>query len=175
MKRRTLIRLLVGLGIGIPLLVEGITFFGLLEAQLLGGDDGGDVTATPAWTPEEGAVSTGEELLAETVQTEQLTTASLVVEDETRVLTLTARVDNPTNATYEFQFGAVTTGGDETIDGGDTTGTVPPGESGLVTAQWRLSGDQYPRAVEVTAVIEADGSTERVERTVPLARIPIVE
>ena len=45
MERRTLVRLLVVLAIGIPVLVEAVTFLGLLEHQLL--DGSGAPTATP--------------------------------------------------------------------------------------------------------------------------------
>jgi hypothetical protein len=71
--RRWLSRLLVGLGIGIPVLIEGTTAFRLITSRLFGsGDGGGDEggatgTATPT---ERSAVGVGDELLAATAPIE---------------------------------------------------------------------------------------------------------
>jgi len=162
MERRTLIRLLVIIGIGIPLLVEGITFLGLLEAQLLGG-------GTPTPSPE--GVGVGEEVLPETAPADTLSTASLSEEGGERLLTLTVKVDNTGNGTYELRLRGVTTDGGETIGGNASTGDVRPGESTFVTEQWVIPADTRPASVTVVAITVEDGQNRRVEKSVALARI----
>jgi hypothetical protein len=164
MERRTLIRLLVVLGIGIPLLVEGFTFFGLLEAQLLGG--GGDATPTPAVD----GVTQGEEVLQATTPTDTLSTASLAGNGRP-VLTLTVRVTNTGNASYELRLTEVTTREGETVAGSASTGVLPPGESGFATGQWTLPAGARPGSVTVVALVDRDGGTERIERSVTLGRL----
>ncbi|MFC7172729.1 hypothetical protein ACFQL0_03920 [Haloplanus litoreus] len=63
LSKRTLIRLLVGFGIGIPILIEGLTFLGLLQNQFGGeGDDSTESTATETdGAPE--AVGVGDDML----------------------------------------------------------------------------------------------------------------
>lgn len=168
MKRRTLIRLLVGIGIGLPLLIEGVTFLGLLEAQLLGN---GGPQATPTGTPPEDGVAVDGELLPETAPADTLSTASIAVEGDDRTLTLTAFVENTGNASYELRLGSVRTRGGTQVGGSATTGTIPPGESGTVTEQWDLPGGSMPGYVTVTAVV----GDERIQRTVPLAPIDVRE
>ncbi|MFB6295330.1 MAG: hypothetical protein ABEH66_00600 [Halobacteriales archaeon] len=167
MKRRTLIRLLVGIGIGIPLLIEGVTFLGLLEAQLLGG---GGPQATPTGTPPDDGVAVDGELLPETAPADTLSTASIAAEGD-RTLTLTAFVENTGNASYELRLGAVRTRGGTQVGGSATTGPIQPGESGTVTEQWDLPEGAMPGNVSVTAVV----GDERIQRTVPLAPIRVRE
>jgi hypothetical protein len=164
MERRTLIRLLVVLGIGIPLLVEGFTFFGLLEAQLLGG--GGDATPTPTVD----GVTQGEEVLRATAPTDTLSTASLAGNGQP-VLTLTVQVDNTANASYELRLTGVTTRDGETVGGSASTGVLAPGESGFATGQWTLPAGARPGSVSVVATTVRDGETARIERSVTLGRL----
>lgn len=163
MERRTLIRLLVLFGIGIPLLVEGITFLGLIDAKLLGG---GDTTPTPSV---EGATQ-GDEILRGTTPTETLTTASLA---ESGDLTLTVRVENTGNWTYELRLRNVTTRGGEivAVEGNATTGAIAPGESGFASGQWALPADARPASVTVVAITVRDGDPVRIERSVALGRL----
>jgi hypothetical protein len=169
MKRRTLIRLLVGLGIGIPLLIEGATFVGLIEAQFFGNGDG-DPT-TPTGTPPAEGIAVDDELLPETAAEDTLSTASLAAGADGRTLTLTVLVENTGDAPYELRLGAVRTRGGTRVGGSATTGTIAPGDSGTVTEQWDLPDGSMPGFVTVTAVV----GDERVERTVPLATIPVGE
>jgi len=71
--RRTLVRLLIVVTIGVPILVEATTFLGLVSHSL--GDEGGD-TSSP--TPPQDATGVGDDLLAETPRDERVTTGPSV-------------------------------------------------------------------------------------------------
>ena len=149
MKRRTLIRLLVGLGIGIPLLIEGATFLGLIEAQLLGN---GGPPATPTGTPPDDGVAVDGELLPGTVPEDTLSTASVAADQDGRTLTLTVFVENTGDSPYELRLGAVRTREGTQVEGSATTGTVLPGESGTVTEQWELPDGSMPGSVPLAPI-----------------------
>jgi hypothetical protein len=178
-RRRTIIRLLVGLGIGIPVLVELATFVGLVEQSLLGddaSDDGGSTTGGTDETDGGGdggsgdGVSVGDELLPETPQEETLSVASFRAGDDSWVLTLAAAVENTESGSYTVQFGPVTTQGDERVEGSSRAVTVDAGETGQVTGTWQLSPGSRPASVVVrTAVGETDPTAHEVE----LAPIPV--
>lgn len=146
--RRRLLRLLIGLAIGIPITIEASTFFGMLS-----GDRG------------DGAVDIGDELLPATPQTETLVDSS-VYEGPPRQYELVAELTNTTDATTELTVGPLFT-----ADGGRVSGTTAreaaPGEMVELTARWRLEADRIPEAVRVRATWGDDAVTERVELTRP--------
>ncbi|MDY6776223.1 MAG: hypothetical protein SV253_09175 [Halobacteria archaeon] len=161
MKRRNLIRLMIGLGIGIPILTEILTFSGLIGKHFF------DIP----WLEEEGEeqrlVGIGDEVLTETPQTETLESGVIERGEDTWSLTITVAVDNPTQDDYELTLGNVVADGQES-QGGDSV-TVPPGESREVTSTWEIPRGSTPTQMDVTA--RADGET--VERTVQLGKIPV--
>lgn len=166
--RRTLVRLLVALAVGIPLLVEGMTFLGLVGEELGDGDAAG--TATPTAAPE--GVGIGDELLPRTVPTE--TVVDAYVAGPSWTFTMVVTVENGGDRRYELRLGRVTTDAGEAVEGGGDTGTIPPGESASVTARWDLPEGATPAAVDVEAVA-SDGTTETVSERVQLGRIPVRE
>jgi hypothetical protein len=175
-RRRTIIRLLVGFGIGIPILVELATFVGLLEQSLLGGEDGDDEAGTATatertttTTADRGA-GVGDELLAETPQRETLSNASFRAGDDQWVLTLVARVENTESYPYTVQFGAVTTENGRRVEGSGRSVTVAAGETTQVTGTWQLPPGSRPAAVTVRT---AAGETAATTHDVTLAPIPV--
>ncbi|MFB6353897.1 MAG: hypothetical protein ABEJ92_07395 [Halobacteriales archaeon] len=167
MERRTLIRLLVGLGIGIPVAVEAVTLLGLVETRLFG--DGGAATPTPG--PRR--VGIGDELLADTPQTETLTDAVVRGQGRPWVCVLTIAVDNPTEAAYELRLGTLTLGSGRTVAGGASTGRIAPGGSGRVTGAWEIPQGSTPDALEVVAVDYAGATPAATTARVPLAKVPV--
>ncbi|MFB6107251.1 MAG: hypothetical protein ABEJ82_00215 [Haloplanus sp.] len=166
--RRTLIRLLVGLGVGIPILVEGLTFLGLV-GQKVGGDDEGGTTATPTET----GVAVGEDLLPSTDRHETLVSAVLRQTSGRWKLSLTVEVENTGDAGYEVELGAVHTHEGRRVDGGTTTGRLAPGETKTVTGEWDIPAGSTPAAVDVTSLVYGDGDVERRNERVRLAKIPV--
>ncbi|AUV81127.1 hypothetical protein C2R22_05180 [Salinigranum rubrum] len=183
-RRRTIIRLLVGFGIGIPVLIELATFAGLIEQSLLGGDDGdgdengsdseaadgsadgGSGTAAPGET----GVGVGDELLPETSQRETLTVASFRAGDDRWVLTLAAEVENTGSEPYTVQFASLRSREGRRVEGAHQPVTVPSGETGQVTGTWQLQpGTRPDRVVVRTAVGDADATDHEVD----LGRIPL--
>jgi hypothetical protein len=172
MNQRRLVMWLFAFAILLIVVIEAMTFAGLIGG-LVGGD-GGDGTATAGPTPVDG-VGTGEELLPATDRTETLTTATLSSGDRW-TLTLTVAVENTGDTPYEIRLGAVTTVGGASYDprSDATTGTVAPGESATVTAQWRVPSGSTPNFVAVTAVEGSSGATTTVfDDDVAIARVPV--
>jgi hypothetical protein len=151
--RRTLVKLLVGLGVGIPVVVELATFLGLVGGQLLGGSDGEPV-------------GVGDELLPATPHSE--TVVDALYDAGTGRFTLTVEVSNGTEAAYDLRLGTVTTAAGERVDGGGSV-TVPPGQTATLTGAWALPATDRPRRLAVTARTP-DGT---VERTVEFGTLPV--
>ncbi|MFB6100995.1 MAG: hypothetical protein ABEJ73_00330 [Haloplanus sp.] len=174
LSKRTLIRLIVGFGIGIPLLVEGLTFLGLLEQQFGGGGDGGETTTTS--DTDSAGVSVGGDLLPETDRSERLASAVLrEVGGDRWPLSLTVDVTNSGDTDYEFQLLAVHLEDGRTVTGRTSTDRLSPGESRTITAEWSIPAGSTPQSVDVVALIypDGEGNVETVEREVDLAKIPV--
>ncbi|WP_380681371.1 hypothetical protein [Salinigranum sp. GCM10025319] len=182
-RRRTIIRLLVGLGVGIPILVELATFVGLVEQSLFGddgdgsgggadGSGGGGDGGQPGGdrTPSDVGVGVDDELLPGTPQRETLSVASFRAGDDSWVLTLVASVENTGPEPYTIVFGPVTTENDRRVEGSSRPVTVASGETAQVTGTWQLPPGSRPGSVELrTAVDDAEPTAHEVE----LARIPV--
>ena len=168
--RRTVIRLLVGLGIGIPVLIELATFVGLLEQSFFGGEDGGGSGGTATRTPASDRVGPGDDLLPETPRRETLTTASFRAGSDQWVLTLVASIENTVTEPYRIQFGGVTTEDGRVVDGVSRLVTVDAEDTGQLTGTWQLSPGSRPVAVEVRA---GDEQGELTTHEVQLAPIPV--
>lgn len=169
MNRRTLVRLLVVLGIGIPLLVEGVTFATMFDDGLSGTSQAS--TATPISSDE---VAVGDDLFAETPAAETVTNALVVVGPDAWTFTLTVAVENTGKTPIELRLGAVETAGMKTIAGSTSTGQIDPGESAVITGRWMLPPGATPTKLDAVAVTFAnDTSTEAVRATVDLAKVPV--
>jgi hypothetical protein len=168
LSRRTLIRLLVGFGLGIPILVEALTFLGLLEQQFGNGGDG-----DRGETPTEPGVGIGDDLLSETDRSETLVEAGLRREtDERWPFTMTVEVENTGETPYEFQLLAVHTASGRRVSGRTTTGRIPAGETETGRGEWLLPSGTTPAAVEVVALVYGE-EVETIERRVALAKVPV--
>ncbi|WP_049934863.1 hypothetical protein [Haloplanus natans] len=174
LSKRTLIRLLVGFGIGIPILVEAITFLGLLDQQFGGGEDPDTgSTATTTATP---SVAVGDDLLPETDRSETLASAVLrEVSGDRWPLTLTVEVTNSGDTDYEFQLLTIHLDDGRTVSGRTSTDRLEPGERRAITGEWSIPAGSTPRSVEVVALVYPgdDGAVETIERRVELAKIPV--
>jgi len=173
--RRWLIRLLVGLGIGIPVLVEGTTVIRLIRSRLFGGEDGNDSAGSPTETPtpaENSAVGVGDELLAATPPADTVREAFIRIRESSWEFTMTVAVDNTTEVPYALRLGAVRTTEGDTVSGSASTGRIPSGESAIVTGRWSLPQNSRPDTVTVTALSYA-AETGITERQVELERISI--
>ncbi|WP_251329133.1 hypothetical protein [Haloplanus pelagicus] len=174
LSKRTLIRLLVGFGIGIPILVEGLTFLGLLRNQFGGGGGGSSGEDTATATVGSDAVAVGDDMLPETDRAETLASAVLREIDGDRwPLSLTVDVRNTGDTDYEFQLLGVHLDDGRTVSGRTSTDRLAPSESRTITAERSIPAGSTPRAVEVVALLYGGGSVETVERRVELAKIPV--
>ncbi|MFB6309474.1 MAG: hypothetical protein ABEH35_09100 [Haloarculaceae archaeon] len=167
--RRTLVRLLILIGVGIPILVEAVTFAGLVTHSLGGG---GADAATP--TPDRPAgAGVGDEILEATTPTETIEDAAVRPGEDRWQFVLTVAVDNVGDSAYELRLRSVTTTGGDTVSGGGTTGRIAGGGNGTVTGVWSLPAGERPTRLSVTAVTYEDGTAETTDYTVRLASVPV--
>lgn len=170
MERRTLIRLLVGLGIGIPVLVEVLTFLGLIETRLFG-DGANGAGRTPTEGPRR--VGVGDELLPDTSPAETVTEAVVRGQDQPWVFVLVVEVDNGTENAYELRLGTLTLGSGRTVGGAARTGRIPPGGTSQVTGAWEIPQGSSPDVLEVVAIEYAEAGPTEMRAQVPLAKVPV--
>lgn len=182
LSRRTLIRLLVGLGVGIPIAIEGITFVGLIRTRLFGdegdGGDGGSGTATPTETPRPtippGGVGVGDELVPETRQVDRVTEAVLIPGGDSWTFSMSVQVENTGSETYQLLLGSIETGEGGRIQGSNpTTGQIEPGSTGSVTGVWEVPPEATIATVQAVAVRSFEGETETIAPRVPLADVSV--
>ena len=166
--RRTLLRVVIGLAIGIPVLVESLTFAGLLDAQFGGGGGRDDGTTTPR---ERSGVGVGDTLPVETT-TARLADAVLRQHADAWTLELTVTVDNTGDTPVSLGLETVTTTGGESASGGATTGEIPSGETGTVTETWSLPPNATPADLTVVTTTYGDEQQSRAA-VVPLGKVPV--
>lgn len=173
--RRTLVRLLIALAVGIPLAVEGATFLGLLNQEFGGGNGADDGAATGTGTPAGRRVGVGDELLPATSPVERVTDMTLRATGGRWQFELTVEVRNDLDTAYEFRLGAVTTGDGRTVEGGASTGTMASGETATVTGRWDLPEGEAPERVAVSGVVAVVGAEtpQEVSDRVPLERVAV--
>ncbi len=168
-RRRWLLRLLLGLGIGVPVAIEARTFLGLFRAYLFG--DSGGATATPTATPAGSAgVGVGDELLTGTEPTETVRESQIRVLETGWRFDLSVEVTNTAESPYELRLGDVRTGGGETVDGGASTGRISPDDTTTVEGTWPLPSESRPETVTVTALVYTGEDVDLTEQEVRLAR-----
>ena len=150
--RRTIIRVLVGGGIGIPIAVESATLLGMLDEQFGGGGEGDATTLSLA---NDG----GDDLLSETPQVERF------VEATQRDRKFVAKVDfrNAGDAPATFALGPVVTGGGIRVDGVRETETVEPGDRTRLTAEWELPRGSEPATVEAKTTVDGESTTRTLQ------------
>lgn len=166
--RRRLVRLLVALGFGVPLLVEGATVLGLVD-EWVGGDATPTASPAPTATPTPAPVGEGDELLPETTQVDRLAAVELAETADGRELTLVVEVENGGDASYQLRLSRLVTADGDQVEGGAATDTLDPGESTTLTARWTLPAGAEPAGVEVVALVRPAGDSEVVRRVVRLA------
>jgi archaellum component FlaF (FlaF/FlaG flagellin family) len=171
-RRKRLIKFVVVLALAVPLVIEGLTFGGLLSNAFLGGGGSDGPAAQNETTVSDQGVGVGDELLAETTQRERITTATVREAGDSWRFTVTVAVNNTGNRTYQLQLASVETTGGKTVSNVVST-TVEPGNETTVTGQWALPAGERPQSVEVVAVDGVGGNASVTRETVELAPIPV--
>ena len=170
--RRTLLRIVIVLAIGIPIVLEGLTFVGLVGNQLADGDGSpGDGATTPDGDDLR-EVGVGEDLLAATDQPELLQSAT-VRPHEGWEFTLTANVTNTGTDSYRFAITSVTTKNGRTIDEIQSTTTLAAGEGTSFVGVWDMPDGDIPDRVTVEATVQGADGSRTVTETVVLATVEI--
>lgn len=170
LSRRWVIRILVGLGLGIPIAIEARTLVGIVTSWLFG--DGEEPTTTTQQTTAEPTTSIGEELLPETEPADTLEDAWVQLRDDSWRFEMVVSVENTSDAPYTLELGAVTTDAGTLVGGTASADRVEPGASETVTSAWSLPSGEDPDLVAVTGITHTETGDERVEREVRLGNIP---
>lgn len=167
----TMVRVLIVLAIAIPILIEVVTFGGLIGHYVGGGED---PAATETPTPEVEGAGAGATILADTAATERIESTSLITGDDSWQFIITIDVTEPAKP-YELRLNNVTTREGTTVEGsGATTGQLAAGTSGTVTGTWLLPAGQQPDTLSVTVVTTPEGGTEQArEYTVSIGKVPV--
>lgn len=173
--RRWLIRVLVGLGFGIPIAIEGATLVGLVESWLFGDGEGDDDdAASTATTTSEPTTAVGDDLLPTTDRAETLAEATVYARDEGWRFDLAVDVENSGDRPYELRLGTVTTQDGSRVEGGASTGRLAAGESATLSASYDLPDGETPATMTVVGVESVEGGGERLfRRDVRFGNIPV--
>lgn len=156
------IRILVVLGIGIPIVIEVVTFAGLLSHSA-----GPTTSGAPTTTDAPAGAVEGDAILAETDATERIESAAVVARNDGWQFTLSISVNNTGERAQELRIGPVETRAGETVDGSVSTGPIRPGEEQTIAGSWLLPKGQRPASIEVTVV------GEETTYSVELGDIPV--
>lgn len=171
-EQKTLLRLLIIVGIGLPILIEVVTFGSMMGHHLVGDTGEEAVPETP--TAEQAGASVGDPILESSEVSARIEAASVVTADEGWRFTLTVNVTNTGPDPAAVRFDSVTTRSGETIAGAASTGQLPAEETDDVTKSWLLPPGERPATVSVTVLQYPDGeSAQSTQYTVALGDIPV--
>ncbi|MEF8829198.1 MAG: hypothetical protein V5A49_09185 [Haloarcula sp.] len=171
-EQKTLLRLLIIVGIGLPILIEVVTFGSMMGHHLTGGAGGEPVAETP--TAEPAGAGVGDPILESSAVSARIEAASVVTTDEGWRFTLEVNVTNTASETAAVRLDSVTTRNGETVEGAASTGQLPVEQTDDVTKSWLLPSGERPDTVSVTVSLYPDGSpTQSTQYTVALGDIPV--
>ena len=171
-EQKTLLRLLIIVGIGLPILIEVVTFGSMMGHHLTGGAGGEPVAETP--TAEPAGAGVGDPVLESSAVSARIEAASVVTTDEGWRFTLEVNVTNTASETAAVRLDSVTTRNGETIEGAASTGKLTTDQSAGVAKSWLLPSGERPDTVSVTVSLYPDGSgTQSTQYTVALDDIPV--
>lgn len=156
MERRNFVRALIAVAIGVPIVVEGVTFSNLFYKRLFGeGSEG---------TRAEGeGVGTGEELLPETGPTETITEMGIAARGEDEwAFTMTVEVTNTAEEPYRLKLGPVSLTDGSTVGETVSTGDIEPGSSTTLSETWSIPAGSDVEAVWAGGRTGSDSVVERV-------------
>jgi hypothetical protein len=165
--RRRLIKAVIILGVAIPILIEVITFAGLVSHSFGGGE--GAATETP--TPDAGGVGVGDQLLEATPENETLTTATVITQDESWVVQLSVSVTNTGTEPYELGLQGVTSDEGTRVNATAQSGAISPRTTRTVTGAWSLPAGERPATLHVT--VARGSGAPATTYTVELAPVPV--
>lgn len=154
MERRTFIRALIGVSIGIPIAVEGITFSTLFYERLVGSEQ----------SDRDGSgVGVGDELLAASSPTDTITEMNLTAASESEwTFTLSVAVENTAEDPYRLKIGPVSLGDGSTVGETVSSGTLDPGASTTVTGEWTVPSNAVVDGIWVGGKTGSTSKTELV-------------
>lgn len=165
--RRRLVRILIIVAIAIPILIEAVTFAGIISHSF---GDGGGNAETPTAVPD--GVGVDDELLEETAESETVETAYVRAMEEEWQFVLTVQVANTGEEPYAVRLSEVTSKEGTTVSGFSATGSIEPGKTANVTGAWALPESERPESIKVVVARGAD-PVSTTQYTVTLKPVPV--
>ncbi|WP_336339325.1 hypothetical protein [Haloarcula brevis] len=171
-EQKTLLRILIIVGIGLPILIEVVTFGSLLGHHLVGDPGGEVVPETP--TAEPAGAGVGDPILESSAVSARIESASVVTADEGWRFTLAVNATNSGTEPAAVRLDSVTARNGETVDGTASTGQLSVGQTETVTRSWLLPPGERPDTVSITVLeYPDDGETQSTQYDVTLGDIPV--
>ena len=165
---KRLVRILLIIGIGIPVLIEAATLFRLIGGHME--DDGAGASA--AETTETYVVE-GDELLPDTPPAERITALTIEPESESWVFSMDVAVANRTAAPYELQLREVQAEGGQVFEK-TASQQWAAGDSAAMEIEWALPAGSVPSGLTAEArwYIGTD-SARTVTQAIQFGKIPV--
>lgn len=171
-EQKTLLRLLIIVGIGLPILIEVVTFGSMMGHHLMGDTGVEAVPETP--TAAEAGAGVGDPILESSAVSARIGAASVVTADEGWRFTLAVNVTNTGSDPAAVRLDSVTTRSGETVSDTASTGQLPVEGTDDVTQSWLLPPGKRPDTVSVTVFVYPDGeSVQSTQYTVALGDVPV--
>ena len=155
MERRNFIRALIAVAIGIPIAVEGTTFYKLFRERLSGSERPEDGDGT--------GVGTGDDLLPETAQSETVTALERTESGEDAVFRLALDITNTGEEPYRLKVGPLVLADGSRVEGTTSTGEIPSGETATLEAEWTTESGSRVTGVWAGAHSGSDSVTREVD------------
>lgn len=167
---KRLVKILVLIGIGIPVLIEAATLVRLIGGHL--GDEEQNRSAA-ADAAAHVVVEEGDELLPATAPAETIVRMVVRARPDAWTFLVEAEVANPTEHPYELTLRALETQHGEVLDEAHVARRAP-GDSARLSARWRLPAGDLPASMEVEGrLVGAPDSVQAAPRRVHFDRIPV--
>ncbi len=165
---KRLVRILLIIGIGIPVLIEAATLF-----RLIGGHMSEDEAPSSASETTEAYVVEGDELLPETPPAERITALIIEPESESWVFSMDVAVANRTAAPYELQLREVQAEGGQVFEK-TASQQWAAGDSAAMEIEWALPAGSVPSSLTAEArwYIGTD-SARTVTQAIQFGKIPV--
>lgn len=171
---KRLVKILVILGIGIPVLVELMTLFNLIDAQMFGGDE--PEAQSDDQVSDVRGVSEGDSLFVDN--------SAIITIDRLRV-NVSARewrfelelkaIDSLTQEELQFRVDSLILQSDKVLLGDDNSSWEVKNEQPVaIRGQWELPNGDIPTKFYVSSLQKiSQDSSARLQQEVPLDKIPV--
>lgn len=167
---KTLVRILIAVGIGIPILIESFTLFELFNIHIFSGEKTEQQEEIPIHR-----VIEGSQILPGDLPVLTLEHARVWAEPEQWIFEMEMEMDGSPTHPFELTFNQLVTTGEKTIDEPKTIRWEGKGQDDdEYNVKWSIPPGETPLSLTVTlkSIISQD-STHEITREVKFGKIPV--